>query len=374
MDNMEELRRLRGEIDELDKALVAAFLKRQALGESVARAKAKGNMALVDQAREERVLEAALEGVGGEYKDEVRSFVRNIITLSKIRQQKTALPRSGELLPASGAWKTENVRAAYQGIPGAWGEQSAYTVFPDAEKISCEYFENVFTSVKKGEADFGLVPIENSQTGAVGETYDLLRRHSCYIVGQIWIGIRQCLLGVPGADMNDVREVLSKPEGLDQCRGFLINQHWELTAARNTAVAARTVAERGDKRYAAIGSERAAELYGLGILARDITDDKNNKTRFIVIADRPIYGPNSNIISVNFTTAHRSGALSSVLERFALAGINLSRIESRPISGERYRFFADLQANILDENAVSALRQAAVNCDYFEVLGCYGNL
>ncbi|MCL2463255.1 MAG: chorismate mutase, partial [Defluviitaleaceae bacterium] len=277
MDYKEELKKLRGRVDDIDKDLVAAFLKRQAVSADIAEVKARGNIALVDANRETRVIDAALEGVGEDDRADVMAFMKNLIAMSKYRQQETLLPKSGVLLPASGEWKKENVRAAYQGIPGAWGEQSAYRVFPRAERISCEYFEDVFTMVKKAKADYGLVPIENSQTGAIGETYSLLRRHSCYIVGQVWIDIGQCLLGVPGAALNDVREVLSKPEGLDQCREFLKNQHWELTASRNTAVAAQTVAERGEKRYAAIGSERAAELYGLSVLAKDVMDDRNNK-------------------------------------------------------------------------------------------------
>jgi chorismate mutase/prephenate dehydratase len=187
----------------------------------------------------------------------------------------------------------------------------------------------------------------------------------------MWVSVSQCLIGVPGAVLTDVREVLSHPEGFSQTQRFLKNRSWELTACRNTAVAAKMVAERADKRFAAIGSRRAAAVNGLEILAPDIADDVKNRTRFIVIAAEPIYDESADTVTITFSTQHHSGALCAVLQTFMLAGINLTRIESRPVSADKYRFFADLQTNILSQETRDAINEASMQCDYFEVLGCY---
>jgi chorismate mutase/prephenate dehydratase len=146
---------------------------------------------------------------------------------------------------------------------------------------------------------------------------------------------------------------------------------WDRTPVRNTAVAARTVGERGEKRLAAIASRRAAEVYGLDVLAEDIADDRNNRTRFIAIAASPSYSDDSSSVSVSFATRHEAGALASVLQTFALCGVNLTRIESRPASHGSYRFFADMEARWGDAPLRDALSQASQQAEYFEILGCY---
>ena len=371
MEPKEKLGQLRQQIDQLDRELIRLFNERLVLSDEVADVKVAGNMAINDLSREDEVLDAARAHVQGAYQEEIMSYVRGLLAISKLRQNKRLLPEGELYFPASAGMKTRDVTVVYQGTAGAWGEESALRLFPGAKACHADYFEDVFVKVKAGEADFGVLPIENSQTGAIGEVYDLLRRHGCYIVGQVWIPVAQCLIANKETNLDNIREVLSHPEGFSQCRRFLKNKHWELTACQNTAFAAKEVARRNDLRSAAIASRRAAELYGLAVLAPDIVDDPANKTRFIAIAAQPAYDESSDIISITFSTAHKSGALCAVLQSFMMAGINLSRIESRPAGGEKYRFFADLQASVLDPKVTAALKQAAVNCDYFEILGCY---
>jgi chorismate mutase/prephenate dehydratase len=231
----------------------------------------------------------------------------------------------------------------------------------------------VFDAVLSGEAAYGVVPLENSRTGAIGEVYDLLRRNAAYMIGEVWLDISQCLVGLPGTKVADVREVFSHEQGLSQCSRFLRNRNWELTSVSNTAIAAKMVEEKQNPKYAAVASKRAAELLGLEVLASDITDDKGNKTRFIVISKEPEYNEKSDTVTVTFSTHHYSGALCSVLQAFMLAGINLKRIESRPGAvPDNYRFFVDMEnANIMDVKVRGALDQAAMQCEYFEILGCY---
>ncbi len=371
MNNKEKLEVLRQDIDSVDRELVTLFGKRMNAVKEIGRIKTEGNMAILDKDREQKVIEKALALADDELKAETISFMRTLMALSKMKQSKDMSMTSPVDFPASAAKKTENIKVAYQGVTGAWSQQGAVRLFPQAELCQFEYFEDVFNVVKSGGADYGVLPIENSQTGAIGEVYDLLKKHSCYIVGEVWITIAQCLLATQGTELADIREVFSHPEGFGQSRRFLKGKNWDLTACRNTAVAAQMVAEKNSPKYAAIGSRQAAQAYGLNVLVPDIMDSANNKTRFIVIAGQPIYDESCSITSVTFSTAHKSGALCAVLESFMLAGINLTRIESRPVSQDRYRFFADLQTNILAESTRDALSQAATQCDYFEVLGCY---
>lgn len=371
MTHKEELDKLRKGIDGTDSEIVRLFQERMRISERIAEVKAEGNIAIADHGREQQVIDAALAAADGENRAETIALMRTLIALSKIRQTKKLMLSSPVDFPPSAERKGEGVAVAFQGVTGAWGEQGAARLFPDASLRQCDSFEDVFAAVRAGEADYGVLPIENSQTGAIGEVYDLLRKHSCYIVGEVWITVAQCLLAPAGASLSDIREVLSHPEGFNQCRRFLRNRNWDLTACRNTAVAAQAVAEKGGTRQAAIGSRRAAEVYGLQLLAPDIMDNPNNKTRFISIAAEPVYDEGCSAVSITFSTAHRSGALCAVLQSFMLAGINLTRIDSRPVAPDRYRFFADLEANILSGETLDALRQASAQCDYFEILGCY---
>ncbi|MDR2360610.1 MAG: chorismate mutase [Oscillospiraceae bacterium] len=368
----EELTTLRREIDAIDEHLLNLFRKRQKLSDDIANVKERGNISVTDLGREQLIIDRAQESAEPGHQSETAVFIRTLIALSKKRQTEklklyTALDFPAPRLVGDGA-------VAFQGVAGAWSEHTAITLFPERERMSCEYFEDVFNSVKTGRAAYGVLPVENSRTGAIGEVYDLLRRHACYIVGQIWIPVRQCLLGVPGATIADIREVRSHPEGLSQCSRFLKGKNWEQTGVRNTAVAVQMTAEDNDVRRAAIGSKRAAEVYGLDVIADNISDDPKNRTRFIAIAAEPYYDEKSNIVTISFSTAHKAGALCDTLQAFQLAGLNLTRLESRPGSQGKYRFFADLDASITDAAAREAIAQAAAQSDYFEVLGCYGEI
>jgi chorismate mutase/prephenate dehydratase len=380
MTPKEELKTIRAQIDDISREMLRLFNERQRLSADVARVKAAGNLAITDLRREEDVVAQAVAASEDENRSAAISLARTLIALSKLKQnEQLRLPTALDFPPsatassatASSATAPPRGPVACQGVPGAWSEHSAARLFPDAETLPQGYFEDVFEAVKSGRAAYGVLPIENSRTGAIGEVYDLLRRYSCYIVGQVWISVAQCLVGLPGASLTDVREVFSHPEGFSQCSRFLKNRSWELTACRNTAVAAQLVAEKGIAKCAAIGSRRAAEVNGLAVIAPDIMDDRHNRTRFIAIASTPIYDDASDCVSVTFSTQHRSGALCSVLESFMLAGINLTRIESRPVSADSYRFFADLDANINAQTTRDAIGEASMHCEYFEVLGCY---
>ncbi|HZK01733.1 MAG TPA: prephenate dehydratase domain-containing protein [Anaerovoracaceae bacterium] len=372
MDNKETIQKVRKKLDVLDDKLIGLLLERMELINEVAGAKRAENIPTEDESRESDIMDRVLSGSSDEYRGEVAAFMRTILGLSKFRQRKLAFDGIDDLLlPPPKKPQKNNLTIAYQGLPGAWGEQAAVNLFSNAAYHNKQTFEDVFIAVKDGEADYGIVPIENSRTGAIGETYDLLRKYGCYITGQTTVNVSHCLMALPGTEIANIREVFSHPEGFNQCTDYLKKFAWDLSGCRNTAVAADMVADKGENRFAAIGSKRAAKLHGLVILQESIADDKNNNTRFIAIGSAPEYDSRCDMVSITFRTSHRSGALCEVLFNLMSAGINLSRIESRPMMGDKYCFFADLEGNIEDENVQRGLRHAGASCGYLEVLGCY---
>ena len=368
----EQLSAIRTDIDSIDKELISLLERRMMCSEKVAEIKLANNIAIMDEGREEQVLAQAKSNISEKYVADSQTFMRNLLSLSRLRQARKILPQQTVSMPKSAAPKPA-AKVGYQGVKGAWGQAAAKSLFPSTNLMNFDYFEDIFTAINGGELDYGILPIENSQSGAIGEVYDLLRRYGLYIVKQTWVDIAQCLLALPDSNLADLREIYSHPEGFKQCYNFLKGKNLELTPTRNTAVAAELIKDSGDKSKGAIASRTAAEEYGLAVLVPDIMDKKNNKTRFIVVAKAPEYDEQSNIISISFATAHKSGALTAVIECFALAGLSLTRIESRPTgTGVDYRFFVDLDGNVSNPQTLAALQNAAGHCEYFEILGCYG--
>ena len=371
MSDKVEMQNFRDSIDEIDKKIVKLFEERMNLAKEIGDFKRENNIAILDNDREQQVVDKALLEVDKSLAGEVTLLMRSIMSLSREYQRSMLFQNEIELLPDPETKKTEDVKCVFQGLKGAWGEQAALKLFPDATLTSANYFEDVFRMVKDGEADYGVVPIENSKTGAIGETYDLLRTYGCYIVGRTWIDIKHCLLAKPGAEIKNIREVYSHPEGFKQCRRFLSDKSWELIASSNTAVAAEKAGKADSINVAAIGSKNAAAHNGLNILAEDIMDSDKNRTSFVVIASHPEYDEECDLISVTFSAAHRSGSLCEALLPFTAADINLTRIESRPSSSHKYRFFAEISGNINDKGMKETLSHAAGATEYFEIIGCY---
>jgi chorismate mutase/prephenate dehydratase len=374
MDGKAQLEKLRKQMDEIDAQLVPLFLARMDVSAQMADVKGKSNIAIPDDVRELHVVEHAVSLGPSALKAEISLLMRSLIALSKEHQRKLLFSENAPLLPPPKTPLKDGIVCVYQGVPGSWNEQALMKLYPHAQRQAAEFYEDVFLAVKNKSAHYGIVPIENSKTGAIGETYDLLRKYGCYIVGHTWIDIRHCLIAPSGTKISDIREVFSTSEGFRQCKKYLRNHVWNLTTCHNTAIAAETVTQSGDGKTAAISTRLAAEINGLHVLAPDITDAADNRTSFVAIALEPEYGEQDDLISITFSTQHRSGALCETLLPFMGGGLNLSRIESRPGSPDKYRFFAEVQGNILDENTVSVLRHVAAACEYFEVIGCYSNI
>ena len=264
----------------------------------------------------------------------------------------------------------------FQGVPGAYGEEATYAYFNEAwsEIIAHDSFEDVIEALVEGKIDYGVLPIENSSAGEILDTYDLIKNHNLFIVGEQSIKIEHNLLGIKGSKLEDIREVYSHPQGLSQSKVFL-KKHSQMEPCPyiNTATACQHVAELKDPTKAAIASKRAAKIYNLEILEPHIQYNKNNFTRFIVLSNKMHVEDVSNKISIVFSTKHTSGSLYNILGHFAYNGLNLLKIQSRPLLDKKweYYFFADLEGNLQEANVLIALSQVIKQSSFFKILGNY---
>jgi prephenate dehydratase len=261
----------------------------------------------------------------------------------------------------------------YQGEPGAFSEEAVHLLFGRARPEPRRTLRAVFEDVQGGRLDFGVVPLENSQAGSINETYDLLAAGSVSIVGEAVVQVDHALLALPGTRLEDVRRVLSHPQALAQCEEFLASLPVELVPVYDTAGAARRIAEQGTGEEAAVASARAARLYGLSVLAERIQTYPDNRTRFAAIClDPSPLGPPDRT-SVLFAVRNEPGALYRCLRPFAERGLNLSKLESRPLGAEpwQYRFYLDVDAGRGDPALEDALVEFERETTSLKVLGSY---
>ncbi|XP_031128967.1 arogenate dehydratase/prephenate dehydratase 1, chloroplastic-like [Ipomoea triloba] len=282
------------------------------------------------------------------------------------------------------------VKVAYQGIPGAHSEAAALKAYPNCETVPCDQFEAAFKAVELWLVDKAVLPIENSVGGSIHHNYDLLLRHRLHIVGEVRLLINHCLLGLPGVRKEELKRVLSHPQALDQCEMTLSKFGIVRVSADNTAGAAQMVASEGARDTGAVASARAAEIYGLDVVAERIQDYSDNVTRFLILAREPMIPRTDRLhkTSIVFTLEEGPGVLFKALACFSLRDINLSKIESRPqrkwplrIVGDDsnkrsakyfdYLFYIDLEASMAEPRAQHALRHLQEIAKFIRVLGCY---
>lgn len=376
---MDELKALRDQIDGIDKDLLALFAKRMEVTRQVGEYKVRAGIQVLDAQREREVLDSKAALAPQAIQSEARTLFETIMALSRRQQRRLVVPDQ----PGFSQYLAQKARAGepvadprvlYQGVPGAYAEEAAVAYFgEDCNRRNLPAWEDIFLALERGGADYGVVPIENSSTGSINQVYDLLAQYEHFIVGEVKLRVCHCLLAPQGVGLADIQEVYSHEQGLFQCAPYLKDHPgWKQTALSNTAAAAKFVSESG-KPFAAIGSERCAKLYGLNILARDIARSAENYTRFVVVAPRMELGPGRDKISALFTLPHKVGTLHQIMAVFAIGGLNMMKLESRPILEKswEYRFFVDFSGNLLDPELDLILREMAECSTELRVLGNY---
>ncbi len=374
-----DLQEIRGKLDEVDRQLVALMEQRLALGRQVAEYKIGTGKPVLDRERERQKIEAVRELAAGDFnKQAAEDMITQMIAVSRKLQYKILGSRGKQ--PDMGFQQVEAIekagaRVVYQGVEGAYAHGAALQYFgDDVDAFHVRTWEEAMSAVERGDADYAVIPIENSSAGAVADNYDLMISHENVIVAETFLPVSHCLLGLPGAELSDVRTVYSHPQALMQCSRYL-NGHsdWRQISVENTAVAARKVVADGDKSQAAVASQVAGKLYGLKELARSINHNKENTTRFLILSRRKVYCRNAGKVSICFELPHRSGTLYNMLGNFIYNGVNMVMIESRPIPGRNweYRFFVDIEGNLSQpdiQNALLAVSEEAAN---MRILGNY---
>ena len=372
---MRDLSEIRTEIDEIDSQLIALFKRRMDCAKEVGYYKKEKNIPVLNQKREDEIL-AEVQEKGGEYGSYARLLFSNIMELSRALQHNIVCSGSelrDQIDKAQEPPVTNNITVAYQGIKGANSYEASCTLFPDAARVSCKTFDDVFEAVAHGGATFGILPVENSTAGSVSPVYDLILKHRFYIVGALDMPIEHCLGGLKQSTLDDIEIVWSHPQALSQCEGYISAHGLTPVSKANTAVAARDVAQEKRLNVAAICTPEAAKEYGLRVLDRNLQDNPYNTTRFIVISKQLYISQDANKISLCFYLPHVKGSLYSLLCRFNSLGLNLTKIESRPGKGKvfEYLFYLDFTGNVHSDEVVNLLTQLSEEMPEFSFLGNY---
>lgn len=378
---IQDLSVTRKEIDDVDRQIVELFEKRMDLALEVAKYKMSTGKPIYDRERELQKLEKLSSMAGSEFNAKsVQELFMQIMSVSR-RYQYSIIGDRDHIIDKmfSQIEKLEiskNTKVVYTGVPGAFAEAAMITYFGEEVNASnVKEFHDVAQMVSKGEADYGVLPIENSSAGFVSGIYDLLDRYQLSIVGEQMIQVNQCLLGIPGTDLSDIKTVFSHPQGLMQAKEYLEDKEWKQVSMANTALSAKKVHDDKDRTQAAIASERAAKLYGLSVLNPQLNVSDHNTTRFVIVSNKKEYVHNANKVSISFSLSHECGTLYNILAHFIFNNVNMTSIESIPLSGKQweYCFFVDFEGNLSDDSVKNALKGIMAETQDFRILGCFAS-
>ena len=375
-----ELNEIRNQIDQVDDQLVQLFTKRMHLSEEVAKYKKEHNLPIYVPARERGILMDVAKKAGPEMDNYARVLYSMLFELSRSYQNKKnssqtpiyeqishAIESTPKLFPQSAI-------VACQGVEGAYSQIACEKMFKSPFIMYFKNFEGVFQAIDQGLCQYGILPIENSTAGSVKKVYDLMIKHKFSIVRSFRLKIDHNLLAKRGAKLSDITEIYSHEQAINQCSDFLHNlPNVKVIPAENTAVAASMVAQSDRTDVAAISSHACEELYGLQSLADSVQDKGNNRTRFICISKNLEIYPGSDKTSIMMILNHKPGALYKVLARMYVLGINVIKLESRPIPDKdfEFMFYFDLETSIYSEEFVQLMCELDDLCAEFKYLGSY---
>ena len=346
---------LRKRIDEADEKIVRLIAERLRIAQEIGREKKQQGKPVENLSREQDVMAHIREIAGQEQisTEAIEAIYRRVVNLSK---------------------SVEGLKVAFQGELGAYSEEAAVNFFgPTAEVAPCETLEAVFNQVERGDAHFGVVPIENSLEGSISRAYDLMLESSLKVRGEVNLRVIHCLIANPGAKLDSIRKVYSHPQALGQCGAFLKHLGAELIPTYDTAGSVKMIKEQGITDGAAIAGIRAAEIYGMKILAREIEDNPNNFTRFFILSKNDSPPSGNDKTSIVFSVTHKPGSLYQFLKELADSKINMTKIESRPTRQRpwEYNFYLDFEGHREDNTCRQALERLEENALFFKVLGSY---
>lgn len=375
-----DLQKLRGEIDAIDTQMTDLFVRRMGLCAEVARYKKENGMAVVHQGREREILSRISALAGDELDSYARILFSTLFDLSRSYQSMLITEVSpverkiDEALRSTPQMLPKKAVVACQGVEGGYAQQACDKVFSFADIMYFRSWEGVFSAVQKGLCQYGILPIENSSNGSVNGVYDLMRSFDFHIVRGVKLHVNHSLLACPGADLGGIKEIFSHEQAIGQCSEFLKTLPGvQITVCENTAMAAKLVAESGRTDAAAISSPACAAMYGLRELRQGVHNTDNNYTRFILIAKNPEIYPGADHLSLMFKVGHTPGSLTRVLARFSALGLNMTKLESRPISGAdfHYMFYMDFEGSIYDPSVRKLLCELEQELELFVFLGAY---
>ncbi|MDD2402694.1 MAG: prephenate dehydratase domain-containing protein, partial [Clostridia bacterium] len=378
-----DIKMLRDEIDNIDTEIVKLFSERMNTAMKIASYKKENNIPVLNKEREREILNRVSTLAGTDIDRYARVLFSTLLDLSKSYQNnifaeksnlwdviKEATEKSDSKLPASAT-------IACQGVEGSYSSIACDKLFQSPKITYLNSFDGVFNAVDKGLCRYGILPIENSSVGSVGLVYDLMKKYNFYIVKSIKLRIEHTLLGKKGMKLADIREIYSHEQAINQCSEFLDTlKNVKVTICENTAAAAKMVANSDRKEIAAISSAGCAELYDLSIVSDKIQNSDNNYTRFICISKKLEIYAGANKISFMAAIPHKPGSLYNLMSKFAALGLNLTKLESRPIAGKdfEFMFYIDVMVSVLDEEVIRLIEDISKTTKQFSFLGGYSEV
>lgn len=370
---------IRNQIDQIDDQIAQLYVRRMALAKEVGLAKADGGTALENIPREKEILNRVASAVPDELKLYLKQVFTSLFETSKAYQQRFLNIRSDiktairEVLDKGAQPFPLQASVACQGVEGSYSNIAAEKLFALSDISYFKTFDAVFAAVEKGYCRYGVLPIENSSVGSVNQVYDLMKKHNFYIVRGVKVHVQHQLLAKSGVRLGDIKEVLSQEQALGQCQELLKTlKNVKVTVCENTAAASRTVAESGRNDIACIASRESAKLYGLTVLKSNVQDRANNFTRFIAISKQLEIYEHADKISIMVTLPHEPGSLNRLLNRFSALGLNLTKLESRPLENSdfEFAFYFDFEAKVEEPAVLNLLAELGYKGE-FVFLGSY---
>lgn len=367
-----DLQELRSEIDVIDEQILKLFIDRMEKCKAVAEYKRENNVPVMQNSREEEIIKFARDNSPEGLEDGSELLFSEMMDISKAIQHRELFCKSAKIMEPKLFLPNLARKIACPGVEGSNTELAVKKLFPGKEIAYHKTFEDTINAVLKGDADFGVIPIQNSTAGNVSETFELMANHNVYIAATTKLEINHCLAARKDTSFMDITRVYSHPQAISQCSDFLRENSLTTHESLNTSLAARKVASTNEP-YACICNKHCAEINGLHILNDNISNANKNITRFICIAKDFYATENSKIISVSISIPHKKGSLYRLLTRFAVNGLNLVRIENKPVAGTDFEviFFCDFEGRFDDLKVCALMDELENESSYFRFLGNY---